>query len=398
MSDYQKAQEEQSKRVFWVIQTVFSLLLAKSLVEYKDCILDPLSPKYSLQTLGLVLVYGTVLWSWIDYSYSTVVSPYIFNRGRFEKWRFAVDLLIVICYSYLLFSLEPLSSNKTASIQGLFNGFVVIFVLYVVSGILRIAQYGRRASRIWLIGIFVALYSALAYLYGRDHNGQIDSETWNIVFVCIAIVLMIAYRWTRTVVTRRPQWIAVDVDGILANQVLPLLPKIAAKFGVDLKYENVTEWDLPLANTDIATLIRDEQKSKEYILSLPTIAGASIAMNKLIKKYKVAIVTARPPESDPWTKQWLIENDIPYDDYFNQKEGTKQNIAAAVSLLIDDYQKNIEEFLSNSNGAAILYSQPWNGNRDTLHDYIAKGRLVVVDNWEEVVSTVRRLTRNSRRY
>ena len=85
--------EEQSKRIFWVVQTVFSLLLARSLVEYKACILDPFSSQHYLTSLGLVLVYLTALWSWIDYSYSTIVAPYDFGHGRFERLRFVRRLV-----------------------------------------------------------------------------------------------------------------------------------------------------------------------------------------------------------------------------------------------------------------------------------------------------------------
>src|SRR5690348_1722712 len=80
MKTSEEIREEQSQRIFWVVQTVFSLLLARSIFDYRDVIVHPVSPF----ALGLLLVYGTVLWSWIDYSYTTIVSPYRFDKGGWE--------------------------------------------------------------------------------------------------------------------------------------------------------------------------------------------------------------------------------------------------------------------------------------------------------------------------
>ena len=87
---------------------------------------------------------------------------------------------------------------------------------------------------------------------------------------------------------------------------------------------------------------------------MPAIAKASDSVNTLIRKYRIVIVTARAPLSDSWTKSWLSKNDIPYDAYVNVKEGSKQNIDFDASILIDDYLGNIEEFLQQSDGVAIL--------------------------------------------
>ena len=57
----EEIKEEQSKRIFWVIQTVFSLLLASSLIEYKACLLNPFSAQYYLTALGLMLVYLSLI-------------------------------------------------------------------------------------------------------------------------------------------------------------------------------------------------------------------------------------------------------------------------------------------------------------------------------------------------
>jgi len=376
--------EEQSKRIFWVVQTVFSLLLARSIVEYKVCILNPLSSQYYLTTLGLFLVYGTALWSWIDYSFSTIVSPYDFGRGKFEKARFAVDLLIVITYAYLLFSLDALQTDKEANLASLFFCLAMVFALYLLSGLLRILKYGRRASRVWIIVTFGAVFLLLAIVYSLLYSNSPNKETQNIIFILLAIATTVGYRVTRTKIAHRGRWIAVDVDGVLANQIANLLPIIKHKHNVGLKYEDVKEWDLKVGSTDIAEIIREEQKHKRYVQSMPTISGASDAVNALIHKFKIMIVTARAPESDAWTKKWLTENGIPYDAYVNAKEGNKHNTDIDHSILIDDYLGNIEQYLEQSDGKAILFSQPWNQDRAHLQSYMEEERLLVAEDWADV--------------
>ncbi|MEX2168571.1 MAG: hypothetical protein WD851_04635 [Pirellulales bacterium] len=48
MKTSEQVREEQSQRIFWVIQTVFSVLLARSIFENKELIIHP----FSLSTLA----------------------------------------------------------------------------------------------------------------------------------------------------------------------------------------------------------------------------------------------------------------------------------------------------------------------------------------------------------
>jgi 5'(3')-deoxyribonucleotidase len=182
----------------------------------------------------------------------------------------------------------------------------------------------------------------------------------------------------------RKKCIGVDIDGVLANQIDKVLPIIKYKHKIDLKYEDVNKWDLKIGDTDIEKIIMEEQKKKQYVLSMPAISGSQEGLNKLINKYKIAIVTSRTPESDCWNQKWLKTNNMPYDFYFNSKEGNKHNIDIDYDLLIDDYLGNIEKYLENSDGKAIIFSQPWNQNREHLKQYLEQGRLVIANNWKDV--------------
>jgi len=398
MSTTTHIHEEHSRRIFWVVQTVFSLVLARSFLVYKDVVLHPFSTNNALVTFGLILVYGTALWSWIDYSYSTIVSPYRLGKGPYEKFRFLVDLAIVICYAFLLFTLEQLLVNPNvtnagpnANILPLFTCLTFIFTLYLVSGLLRIKQYGRHTSRVWLITVFLLLNAIVAagyFFFSSDGN-----RNWitNAVCIGLAILLMVAYRVVRFSMAKRIKWIAIDVDGVLANQIDGILPIANDHVEKPLTYSDITEWDLKIGETDIATLIVSEQQKQRYVMAMPVHSNAQSSIADLIRNYRIAIATARTPKIDRWTIRWLKENKIYYDIFNNSKEGNKQNIDVDPSLLIDDYIGNIKSFLENSDGSAILFSQPWNQQRDQLQSFIDNGRLKIAEDWKHARELVSEL-------
>lgn len=330
--------EEQSKRLFWVIQTVFSFVIARSLLEFRECVLSPLSPANYMATIGLVLAGATTIWSWIDYSYSTIVSPYNFGRGRLEKFRFCTDLIIVMCYSYLLFAVVDLKTHKGMDLSPLLVCISLIFALYVASGLLRVFQYGWHVSRFKTNLAFVAVFFLTAVCYRYLYWGFAGhEEILNVVFLLASIVGTVAYRLLRSRAAFRSRWIAVDIDGVIANQIVNILPIAKEKHGVDLGYNDIKEWDLKVGESDIASIIRDEQRRRRYVANMPTIESAR------------------------------------------------------------DYIGNIVKYLQESDGKAILFNQPWNQDRTQLQRYLEDGRLLVAKDWPDVLKKVRQITASSDR-
>ncbi|MEX2170022.1 MAG: hypothetical protein WD851_11990, partial [Pirellulales bacterium] len=108
------------------------------------------------------------------------------------------------------------------------------------------------------------------------------------------------------------------------------------------------------------------------------------ALNWLAQRYRIEIVTARDPITDSWTKEWLDKNRIAYDSYSNIKEGNKHNVDFDLDVLVDDYLGNIESFLENSDAQAILFSQPWNQQRENVETFLKDGRLQIAESWSDV--------------
>jgi 5'(3')-deoxyribonucleotidase len=186
-------------------------------------------------------------------------------------------------------------------------------------------------------------------------------------------------------------WIAVDVDGVLADQVGQILPVLERQFGYRANRADITKWDFPLGSSSFGAILRNQQKDPSFILDTPLIPGAREGMEKLSKSYSLAIVTARPRESIESTIKWLNSNRIPYSAFANLCEGEKHKTVDPCRVLIDDYQINVLEFLRNTHHGAILFSQPWNASSRDLDDYFALNRATRAESWEHVPEMVARI-------
>jgi 5'(3')-deoxyribonucleotidase len=187
-------------------------------------------------------------------------------------------------------------------------------------------------------------------------------------------------------------WIAIDVDGVLADHVRHILPILRSDYGLELNFSQVRTWDFPVGHTTFGKVLRTAQKEPTFVLTTPVVSGAREAMHKLSSVFHLAIVTARPPEATEATLRWLRENDFPFDDFANRSEGLKHHTVNPSAILIDDYKINILEYLHNTQGQAILFSQPWNEDHSDLQFYLAAKRLRAASDWQTVLNLIPSLT------
>ena len=67
-------------------------------------------------------------------------------------------------------------------------------------------------------------------------------------------------------------------------------------------------------------------------------------------------------------------------------------LAAGVDALVDDYVGNVEEFLKNAAGPAVLVEQPWNRlGREPLSDYVSANRPATVTSLSAVPDVLAQL-------
>jgi uncharacterized HAD superfamily protein len=216
------------------------------------------------------------------------------------------------------------------------------------------------------------------------------------MWILMILMTMLGYRWTR----RRERnkalkkklsglKIGIDVDGVLANQIVGAVPKIKRRLGINLDYEDITEWDLPVGKSSIDQEIALAMEDQQYVLSMPSYPDVSKSVSDLYKDHSIVIITARPTEVEEWTKFWLFRKGIPFDSIKSVKEMKKSQLAT--DILIDDYIGNIREYLEGTNGFAILLDQPWNRNRAELSRFIHGGRLSVIKSLRELPEIVRKI-------
>jgi len=182
-----------------------------------------------------------------------------------------------------------------------------------------------------------------------------------------------------------PLKIAVDVDGVLADQVSPILKRLNSRYGLKLTKDDITQWDYKIADTNIKIEIENALLERDYVLSLPIIQGSKEGMKYLYQNHHVTVATARPKETDDATREW-VSSHFKYHDFCNTIGKSKDCVHSDV--LIDDYIPNIEEFTKNK-GVGLLFSQPWNRERKRLDNLIRESKVLCCANWKDVISTVK---------
>jgi len=183
--------------------------------------------------------------------------------------------------------------------------------------------------------------------------------------------------------------VGVDIDGVLGNQVDGVLARVNARLGSSLSYGHIVHWDVPLGDTSFKPEIAEAMKDPRYVLEMPVHDGAGQMLAALTERYTVKIITVRPCSVMRLTEQWLVANGLPYNELVRGREEFKSE--HCVDALIDDYPRNLAEFLKNADGPGILVDQPWNQEVPELRPWLESGRLIRVTNLLEIPVLLKKL-------
>jgi uncharacterized HAD superfamily protein len=384
-----------SDQLVRLVQIVFALVLAQSLFLFRPVVTNPLASVHRTAALALLTVFLTTVLSWIDWHITMEYHPYNTKRN-IDYARLGADLFVVVTYAYLLFTIEPFMGHPDAHIGQHLLGYPAAFFFYLASGISRRLAYGPAASRIFPIVLFLMVYAGLAIAYNYAPLLENNPSLRNFYTLLFAIMVMISYRafriWYRKYLRKRKQAglvIGVDVDGVIADQIDGVLPRVHEAFGLTLRVEDITHWRLPIGDSDISKEIERAQQNQDYVLSMKLNDGARSMLKALYQDNRVVFITARSPEAKEWTQQWVYNHGLPYDELLDSKEAKKS--VHGTDVLIDDYLGNLMEYLQNTKGVAILVDQPWNRERDELRPLIDQGRVFVVSKLIEIPAVVDRI-------
>lgn len=183
--------------------------------------------------------------------------------------------------------------------------------------------------------------------------------------------------------------IGVDIDGVLADQVTGVLDRVREKHGVSVTYAEVVHWDVPLGPTSFVPEIAEAMLDSAYVLGMNVHPGAKAMLHALRATFQVHLLTVRPPEAMEATVQWLAASGLEYDELAPAQEALKS--AHSTAALVDDYPKNLEEFLQNTDGIGVLVNQPWNQGTSLIKHTLRDSRLERVTDLATVPSIVERM-------
>ncbi|HUI40014.1 MAG TPA: hypothetical protein VLY86_03740 [Methanothrix sp.] len=187
--------------------------------------------------------------------------------------------------------------------------------------------------------------------------------------------------------------IAVDIDGVLADQVGAVLKIIEREYGLKYLKSDVDRAHWNFAGRELWSEISRLLADPGYTLNLPLIEGSQKGIDQLAD-HKVCVVTARRPNAEEATKQWLNTHFPSLTEYYRASTGTKHTIPS--DILIDDLDINITEFVkSDPDRHGILYVHPWSINDTDIESY--SDQVHYCPDWKSVVGAINKIQK-LRRY
>lgn len=178
--------------------------------------------------------------------------------------------------------------------------------------------------------------------------------------------------------------IAVDIDGVLADQVGAVLKVIEKEYGLRYLKSDVNRAHWTFSGREIWSEISRLLADPEYTLSVPLIEGSQRGIEQLAD-HNVFVVTARRPNTEDATKQWLSTHFPCLTEYYHARTGMKHNIPSDV--LIDDLDMNIVEFVkSDPDRCGILFVHPWSINGTDIANY--SKQVHYCPEWKSVIRAI----------
>lgn len=191
--------------------------------------------------------------------------------------------------------------------------------------------------------------------------------------------------------TKAQPWlrVAIDVDGVLGDQVPHVLDRANREKSLSMKKSDIVRWDTMVGDETFPDLIdRYFHTVAGFALSMPTVEGAVESVVRLSASVKLVVVTGRPDCVYEDTRAW-VRNRFPVKlQVVRDRTPGKTEIAADV--LVDDFPGHFA-YKGGTRRLGILFDQPW--NRDERISRVDPDSQVVfvAKSWLDVESIVARI-------
>ncbi|MGI0102857.1 MAG: hypothetical protein ACREA7_09735 [Nitrosotalea sp.] len=187
------------------VHLIYAVIIAQTYVIVTDIFLpidklDTYDGVVSAFALGLA--YFVIISGWIGYFKSIKRDP---HKGRAGNARFAVDLIILFLFYYLLTLADP--TNKADYWYTFVWVFPVIFAAYLAWDCLKYHEYihehasekNYRKGRLKITIVFFAIFlvQAFAYYFATNYHPDLIWQghvAWNLIFIPSSILFTYLYR------------------------------------------------------------------------------------------------------------------------------------------------------------------------------------------------------------
>ncbi len=171
--------------------------------------------------------------------------------------------------------------------------------------------------------------------------------------------------------------LGVDIDNVLADSDVQLRAMIREMCGIDIRAEQMTRYEYEAYGVTWEQLGEVFRRfNVDTCRTLKVVPGAKAAMSRLARRYEIALVTSRNPESKAGTEYWLKTKGLPYDQlHFNDE---KHALGISYHAFIEDRHEHAHR-IATTGAAVYLLSRPWN-DRPLAHPNVRR-----VDTWEEIL-------------
>ena len=154
--------------------------------------------------------------------------------------------------------------------------------------------------------------------------------------------------------------LGVDIDNVLAESDVRPRAMIREMFGIRLEERQMTQYEYMAYGVTEEQLIQVFRVfNVEACRTLKVVPGAKAAMQQLARRYEIALVTSRNPESKESTEYWLKAKGLPYDQlHFNDD---KHALGIPYHAFIEDRHEHAH-LIAETGAAVYLLTRPWNAH------------------------------------
>ena len=136
--------------------------------------------------------------------------------------------------------------------------------------------------------------------------------------------------------------IALDIDSTL-HEYWDLLQRIVKdRYGVDLPYEDQSDWGITVLERDAVVHCVEESHSDENILAGVPYENAVETVRAWHERgHWIHVTSHRRPQTAEATARWLEQIGMPYDDLHCSFDKVTRCVELGIDVLVDDSPVNI---------------------------------------------------------